>query len=274
VIDIKPSLSRARAYVGMGFQDAVEHRADYLFQSMTSLFPLLADALVWVALFRATAGGTVGDYDLPRLLGYVVAAKMALAIVRSDGADLGIAQEIRDGTLSAHLLRPVSSLARRFWVLASKKAARVSWTVLIYSVVFALFPMRLGVALTGWRIGAFALSLVLGTGPAFFTDYLTGTSSFLLLEISAVFFVKNWVVAFLAGEMIPVDLLPGWLEGVARALPFRYLVYFPARILVGMASGAEIWAGLIAQGIWVPGLSAAVGIAWNRGVRRNEAVGS
>lgn len=105
------ALRRLVAYVAAGAQDTLEYRADYLFRTVLGLVPLFVDALVWIAVFRARPGTSLGLYDLPRLLSYIVAAQMVLQLTGSGGIDERMAQDIRDGTLSAYLLRPMGNMA-------------------------------------------------------------------------------------------------------------------------------------------------------------------
>ncbi|MFT4559095.1 MAG: ABC-2 type transport system permease protein, partial [Planctomycetaceae bacterium] len=60
---------------------------------------------------------------------------------------------------------------------------------------------------------------------------------------------------------------------VVQYLPFQYLAYFPAAIMLGKFSHAELIRELTIEVCWVLGLLIANRVAFARGVRRYGAFG-
>jgi ABC-2 type transport system permease protein len=71
----------------------------------------------------------------------------------------------------------------------------------------------------------------------------------------------------------PTPLLPGLMRFAATVLPFRYMVGFPAEVLSGQLSTAEMWAGFVFQAAWLVVAVALFVFVWRTGVRRYSAVG-
>jgi ABC-2 type transport system permease protein len=69
--------------------------------------------------------------------------------------------------------------------------------------------------------------------------------------------------------LIPLELLPGWLEGIAAVLPFRAMTYTPARL----ASGHVEPHLLLEQVGWIVALSAVAVVTFRAGERRLQVVG-
>ena len=56
--------------------------------------------------------------------------------------------------------------------------------------------------------------------------------------------------------MLPISLFPGWLEAVARALPFASMIQLPAEIYLGLGDPARIAYLLAQQLAWAVALFA------------------
>jgi ABC-2 type transport system permease protein len=96
---------------------------------------------------------------------------------------------------------------------------------------------------------------------------------FWFLEISSLMYVINTVNFFVSGQMFPLDLLPPWLAVPLKALPFQYLAYFPAAVLVGKVQGTAIWQGLLAEIAWAAAFVLLARALFRIGLRRYSAFG-
>jgi ABC-2 type transport system permease protein len=78
---------------------------------------------------------------------------------------------------------------------------------------------------------------------------------------------------FLSGHMLPLDWLPEPLSEWVRFLPFQYLAYFPASIMLGRHAPRQLAINLAVECGWVLLLFIANRVAFTRGVRRYGAFG-
>lgn len=77
----------------------------------------------------------------------------------------------------------------------------------LFSVGLALVPFYFSLLLFGWAMGMFTMALVLRFGQA--AEALIWGIPFLIQPISAVFY--------------PVEVLPGWIQPIARLLPSTWV---------------------------------------------------
>ena len=84
-----------------------------------------------------------------------------------------------------------------------------------------------------------------------------------------------WMTAelLLSGRLVPMPLMPGWVQEIARFLPFQWAFYFPVQTLVGDYSNVELLRGLAAQALWILIGFAIFRVAWKQAVKRYSAVG-
>ncbi len=70
-----------------------------------------------------------------------------------------------------------------------------------------------------------------------------------------------------------MPLLPGALQAVSKALPFRYMIGFPVEVLTRRLSGPELLLGFGMQLGWLALALLAARLAWTRGLKHYSAVG-
>jgi ABC-2 type transport system permease protein len=128
----------------------------------------------------------------------------------------------------------------------------------------------------GWPeppiIAAWVLSLMMAFLIGFLLESLIGLIAFWFLEVSSLVFVYMMINYFLSGHMIPLDWLGPVGEWV-RYLPFNYLAYFPAAIMLGKVEGSRLAIELCVELGWIIVLFFANRLAFARGVRRYGAFG-
>ncbi len=107
----------------------------------------------------------------------------------------------------------------------------------------------------------------------FLIESLIGLIGFWFLEVSSLVFIFMMINFFLSGHMIPLDWLPAAIARPVQLLPFKYLAYFPAAVMLGRFSHADLSRELLIESVWVVGLFVCNRVAFHRGVRRYGAFG-
>jgi ABC-2 type transport system permease protein len=106
---------------------------------------------------------------------------------------------------------------------------------------------------------------------------------FWFLEVSSLIFIFMMLNYFLSGHMLPLDWLTNALpedsvwrvvaQGVLACLPFQYMAYFPASVMLGKVTGANLAWNLLLELGWVLALYGLNRLAFARGVARYSAFG-
>ena len=92
-----------------------------------------------------------------------------------------------------------------------------------------------GLTVAGW-LAALVLSFLVG----FLMEALIGLIGFWFLEVSSLIFIYMMINYFLSGHMIPLDWLPAAISRPVQLLPFKYLAYFPAAIMLHRYTHAQL----------------------------------
>jgi ABC-2 type transport system permease protein len=122
---------------------------------------------------------------------------------------------------------------------------------------------------------AFAVSLMLAFVIGFLFESFIGLLSFWMLEVSSFSFIVMTLNYVLSGHMFPLDIVPGFLGTVLRALPFQYLAYFPAHLYLhgSQWSNTQLLAALGEQAAWAIALFFVVRFTFRRGLYQYSAFG-
>jgi ABC-2 type transport system permease protein len=257
----------------IGIQNTFVYRWNFVLRSVFGIVPLVATIFLWRAMYDGSDTKQLSGYTFSALIMYFATVVFVENLITPTEDEWQIAGDIRDGKLSAILLKPINYLAYRFTLYVSY---RFLYTLIILPGVLLIFLfLREHIRLPGdvgtWA--AFAVSTVLAALIQFFIAYTLAMLAFWLLEISTVVFIVMSFEYFLSGQIFPLDMLPPWLYQIVKYSPFPYELYFPVQIFMGRVTGDTLTQGLIIQASWVVILYLLATTLWRAGLRKYQAVG-
>ncbi|MFF4579742.1 ABC transporter permease [Streptomyces sp. NPDC001389] len=265
------TLRRYTPFAAASLQGLLQYRSTFLINALTATAAVGVQVFLWRAVSAGREGGLLGGYDLPRLTTYVLMAQV-LGLMQANRVDEEVSGEVQRGDIAVSLLRPVSYPLARF---AAGLPVSLTNATLVAVPVVLLYALLMPLTAPTWT-GAllFACSACLSLVIGFGVNLLVGLAGFVTTNIWGVRIVKDSVVAFFAGQVVPLALLPGPLAAVAHALPFQGMVDSPLRLLLGRYDDPLDAAGILAvQLAWAVALSALAALAWRGAVRRVEVLG-
>ena len=259
-----------RAYPTMlrvAFSEAVAYRAEMLVWVLATTMPLIMMAL-WTAVAR---DAPVGRFGTQQFTAYFLATFIARQLTGSWIA-WQINFDIKQGTLSIRLLRPVNAVV--------SYAADVLAAVPLR--VFVAVPMALILLVTSashavvrdpvlWV--AWFLAIVGGWLLTYFVNVLIGSMALYLSSSLKV--MEGYLALFfvLGGYTIPVELFPAWLRRLDDWLPFRYQLGVAVEIMTGRFDRMGALHILLQQYAYLAALALVAVLVWNHGIRRFAAFG-
>jgi ABC-2 type transport system permease protein len=251
--------SAVRAYptlLRVGISGVIAYRAEFLIWILTTNMPLVMLA-IW---HEVAADGAVGRFDQKQFTAYYLAI-LAVRLLTSTWVVWQMSMEIRDGTLSAKLLRPLHPLI----AYSAEHLAAVPLRFLVISPIAVILVLTAGDRLAvrdPALLAIFLGSLVGAWLLIFFTMVLMGALSFFIESALGLFELWLAIHAILSGYLIPLE-----------ALPFRFMLGFPVETLVGLETRSAALTDLGIQWAYVAIFCAAAIAVWRAGVRRFAAYG-
>ncbi|MDC0741862.1 ABC transporter permease [Polyangium mundeleinium] len=248
----------------VGFSAALAYRAELVIWMLTTTMPLVSLS-IWTAV---ASEAPVGRYGPSEFMGYFLAA---LVVRQVTGSWLvwEMNQEIRQGTLSQRLLKPIHPL----WIYSAENLAALPLRAALCLPVVVVAVVYANLTRSGPLLVIFFASLLGAWLINFFTMALIGSLAFFLESSTSVF--EIWLITFmlLSGYVVPLELFPGWVRGVAEALPFRYTLGFPVEVVIGLMDTKSALRGLAVQYTYAAAAATAALLVFRAGVRRFGAFG-
>lgn len=257
----------------LGWQEQLEYRANYFFESLIGVISFLVLFFFWRAIYRANPGGTIAGLTFQGMLSYLLLAKFWSWIVDPTvEIDTNLPEDIRNGGLNRFLTRPISDRFYRFSQYLAHKILYGVMRIGPFIIIVFLFPriFSLPPHPVWWFLPpAMILALIL----TFVFSYAIALCAFWFLEIWGVLFLKRLIVSLLAGAWVPLTLLPPKIAAVLLALPFQYMVFFPVQIALGKLEVPAIINGLGIQLVWIAVFSLLSSYLWTRGLKHYTGAG-
>lgn len=220
------------------------------FLTIGLLQPVLYLVLFGPLLTRLPAGtlsggtGTGSTADAYRF--FVPGLLIQLALFGSTFVGFAIISDWRSGVIERYRVTPVSRVA----ILAGRVLRDVAMLI-IQSIVLIVAGLAFGLRapLPAVLMGFVYIVLVaIGLASVSYAVALTLKSEDAFAPLINSIIVP---LVLLSGIMLPLNLGPGWLQGIARISPFRYII----------DAMREAYAGHYFDTIVVEGLAVAVGLA-------------
>jgi ABC-2 type transport system permease protein len=260
--------------IGIGIQNTLVYRVNFLFRATFGLIPLAATLYLWKTVYSSNPGKEqIAGYTLGAMISYYLVVTVVDALTAVTEDDWQIAAEIREGTISQFLLKPIDYLTYRLCLFLAGRLVYTAVSVLPVGI-FLLCQWEHFAMPSSWLIVAcFLLSVLMTALLQFLLSYTMALLAFWLMEVSSVIFILYAFEYLAGGHLFPLDILPPALSQALHFTPFPYQLYFPVSIFLGRISGSALWQGLVIQLFWVIASYALARWVWRRGSRRYSAFG-
>ncbi len=225
---------------------------------------------IWLAVYgdrQIIAGFTRSDI----VTYYIIIAFISLGF--SSHISAYLRQDIMEGGLNTVLVRPLKYFWYRFLHELSYRIVAVTIAIFLLAVVFIFLPQYIILPKNIVGVCLFILSLFFSFLISHLLQCVIGYSSFWLGETGAADGIRHLLEKVFSGELAPLVFFPVYLQITASYLPFKYTIYFPARIYLGQANGKELVIGFMVSIAWVVGLLLISSLMWKRGLKKYDGAG-
>ena len=260
-------------YVARGrtqIQSQLQYRAATYFW----MIGMLAEPIVYLVVWTTIAdqhGGAVNGVTTGEFAAYYI----VWTLVRNMNivfTPYGWEWRIREGELSAALLRPLHPLHDDLAAFAGWKPVVILMWLPVAAALWVAFDPVLDPTLVEMVVFFFAIWGAYLIRTMFMSTL--GMITFWTTRVSAIFEIFIAAELLLSGRLVPMTVMPDWVQDVAGFLPFQWSFYFPIESLVGDLSTSELLRGLGMQAFWFAVLTGITLFVWRFAVRRYSAVGN
>ena len=251
---------------------AIAQQIQYRAANYMYMLGMVAEPVIYLVVWQTVAaqqGGSVAGITAGQFAAYYI----VWTLVRNINivfTPYGWEERIREGQLSAQLLRPLFPIVEDLgFFLGWKPVVVLLWLpiALFLSLVFRpeLSPSLL-------QVGVFAVSLLGAYLIRSLNQSSLGLITFWTTRVGPIFQLYIAAELLLSGRLVPMSLMPAWVQGLANFLPFQWTFGFPIEALVGHLSNEQLFGGLLVQLFWIVVGSVLVRVVWHFAIRRYSAV--
>ncbi len=251
---------------------AIAEQIQYRAANYMYMLGMVAEPVIYLVVWSTVAeqrGGSVGGYTPAAFAAYYI----VWTLVRNINivfTPWGWEERIREGHLSVRLLRPLFPIVEDLgFFLGWKPVVIVLWLPIaaFLALIFRpeLHPSALAIAVfPATLLGAYLIRSLNQSSLGLITFWTTRVGPIFELYITA--------ELLLSGRLVPMSLMPDWVQQLAGFLPFQWTFGFPIEVLVGNLSSEELLRGLGAQVFWIVVGALLVRVVWRFAIRRYSAV--
>lgn len=265
-------LRALNALLRMSFAGMFQYRGEIVLWALWGVVYPAVSLMMW----RAAIAGRPGHTDIhgygPREFAAYFLMTMVMGHVCTAWDLYEMGYQVRSGALSPKLLRPILPI----WHSISDNFAYKVLTLAILVPLWAGFAWLTKPAFTAGaaQVAIGLVALVLGAAMNFILGYTLSLAAFWLTRTEAVAESYFGCSLLLGGRLVPLALLPWPLTWVADALPFKWIIWFPAVALSGQIPIEQVKIGIFAQIGWLAFGVFAFKVLWRLAVKRYSAVGA
>lgn len=256
----------------LGFQTALEYRANFLLSLLSTVYPIFIQSFLWTAIYRNSAQAVVYGYTYRQMIAYTFLAGLVARIVRT-GFEYDIMHDIKEGKFSTFLVQPMSYLPYRLSSYFGQKLPGFVMILVILALLLGGLTVFWGLPLEFGRILIFLLTIILATVLNFVIFYCFSAIAFWIIEIGFLFEGIRIVTILLSGGIFPLEVFGTRFVQVMNLLPFKYTVSYPINILNGKLATGDIASGMVIQGVWIVISLGIANVLWREGGKRYVAIG-
>ncbi|MBT8206840.1 MAG: ABC transporter permease [Acidimicrobiia bacterium] len=254
----------------LGLQAQMQYRVASLF----SILGFIIEPVVYLVVWRTIAtaqGGAIAGYTADEFVAYYIA--WTLVRVTNIGLTPYVWDgRIQQGRINDHLTTPLHLFHRDLASFAGWKPVWIAWWIPLASLLVLVFQPQIRPSL--WQILAFFGAVITGFVLRFIVLWVLGLTAFWTTRASALFEIVTTAELLLSGRLVPLELMPPWVQTLANWLPFKWTFQGPIEVVIGKTDAAGTAAMFGYQFLWIAALGVLTAVVWKRAIRRYSAVGS
>ncbi len=252
-----------------GIQTLIAYRMNFLGFVIGGLIYCFVMYYLWKAVFQSSGESCFMGFSMVDMTLYLFLSNMTSQLTFSSVAN-DIGEEIKDGSIAMRLIKPVNTDLS--YLASELGSAGLKLLVLALPMVIGLeiyrFAMTGRVMLEPIHFLLYLFSVSLAYLISFRVNLCFGFVAFYVKNLWGIGILKNSIINFLSGTLIPLAFMPAMLRTVLEYMPFSSMSYTPVMIYMGKYDTAEMLLRLAIQAVWALLTYALSKLIWLRAVKK------
>ena len=242
----------------------LEYRFNFIIDAFVQpAITVMIELLLWLAVFKSTQALEIGGFSKEHYMAYAIWAPFIGRITISWMYESMMIEEVASGSINVILTRPISFYEYYLSQLMGYKIVTTALSLIMplaASVYFDL-PVDYSKLPLAMALVVYYLFLV------HTLSFIISTFAFFLTRVRSLTLVKNLSLFLLAGELVPIDLMPPLLAKTLLILPFSAGVYVPVAYITGRVGIETLANSFMSISFCILIFCYLGNILWHRGLR-------
>ena len=247
--------------------------AFYLFM-VISTFGVFVSYFLWSAIYASSDSAVLGGLTREEMIVYIFMVYVTSSMVTVSISDW-VSEDVVKGSVAMQLIKPIDyrlSLVVRAFGLMIHRFLAPGVFIWIGMELYKYFVLRLPFTPLG-NIVLYLGSCMMSFLIYVLFDFCVGMIAFFTSYIFGLLMVKEALLSFLTGQLIPLSFFPIAAQRVFEFLPFSSMIYTPVMIYLGKYSAEMLVFVLLRQMVWVVLLYGLGSLVWRLVVKRLVVLG-
>ena len=214
---------------------ALSYRFEAFSATLMQFIVLAVGAFFWRAVYAGRAA--VQETTLEQMLVYTVMSVL-LNCFFSTGVEEDLRGRIGQGEIAVDIIKPINLfgmyLAGDVGQIVVNMAQK-GLPLLLFAWLFVAKPVPASLAGAALFVCSACMSFLL----LWLIAAVFGLLNFWLIDIGNIGGVKNYLIAFLSGSVVPLWFFPAWVQKAMAFLPFVYIYQTPISFYIGRIPPGE-----------------------------------
>lgn len=239
-------------FLRSGISTMLAYRVNFTAFFIGNIFYCFIMYFLWLAVFRSNLSADFMGFTMTDMVVFLFITNLTSYLNRSNATG-SVAEQIRDGSFCMNMIKPVKFDFVFLFTELGQSVVTVS--LLLLPMVFGVELYRyFAVGKVMFNLAYFLLYLVsvsLSYLLSFYLSLCIGFLAFFLKNLWGFTILKDSIISFLSGAVIPIAFMPVWAQNILNWLPFSSISYTPVMIYMGRYAPLKIAGSLAIQVFWV-----------------------
>lgn len=230
---------RYKPFFRAGAMDCFAYKFQILMWAIISVLEVGCLVFLWQGVYNNSTSNIINGFTFPQMITYVVFANILNFALLAGVTFNTVSDEIQQGTIAMSFTKPISYRAKLAFSMLGSVCAQmlfiglpsmiIAYTVLAilgYVQFVSVWSLLLSVVL-------FVVSLAIASLIYDCIDYICGVCCFYTTASWGLYQLKQVVIAFLSGSLLPLSFFPKTFGKILSYSPFAGLAQNPVLILMG-----------------------------------------
>jgi len=201
---------------------------NFLSKNIFFVFIIFIFLMLWKSIY-GQKGELIGGFTLNQMIWYLIITE-TITLSRSNVFN-EVSEDVKKGNIAYLLNKPYNYIFYNFSNSLGEIMIKLISNLGIGVIIGILYvgPLKQFNIL---HIPLIMISILLGVFINFFVYIILALSSFWIEENTAFMWIYSKLVFTLGGMLIPLEMFPYGLKQIAKYLPFAYVTYAPAKLVV------------------------------------------